>query len=175
MRPIWLMVLVLLAVPGPMVAQGQGMDEARQERREDLERQVRRQFMAQVAQRLQLTDEQREQVREVLAARAEDRRDLALESQALRIDLMQAVRDDDAEMSRFESILERLEAVRAREREIEQAEEEALAEILDPRQRAIFLMLRMQLNDRIRQMRGARGGPGMGGGPGGPDGGVPFI
>lgn len=173
MRAIGLVVLVVaMMVPAEAGAQGRVPD---QERREALEQRIRGRFLAQVSQRLGLTEEQRSGVREVLAESAEARRDLVLESQALRIDLMQAVRDDDAEMSRFESILERLEAVRAREREIEQAEEAALAEILDPRQRAIFLMLRMQLNDRIRQMRGARGGPGMGGGPGGPDGGVPFI
>ncbi len=172
MRARWLMVLVLLVVPGPVLAQGQGVDQARQERREDLELQVRRQFMARVAQRLQLTEEQREQVREVLAARAEDRRDLALESQALRIDLMQAVRDEDATMDRFEAILDRLEALRTREREIERQEEAALAGVLDARQRAIFLLLRMQLNDRIRQMRGPMGPMGRGGGP--PEGG-PFI
>lgn len=165
MRPLWWFVLVLLAVPAPVAAQGQGGDPAR---REELERQVRRQFLAQVAERLQLTTEQREQVREVLTARAEDRRDLALESQALRIELMQAVREEDAPMSRFEAILEELDAIRSRERGIEEQEEAALAEILDPRQRAVFLMLRMQLNDRIRQMRGPMrrgGGPPGAGGP----------
>ena len=165
MRAIWLVLLLMLAVPVPVTAQ-----VGEQDRRTELERQVRRQFLAQVAQRLQLTPEQREQVREVLSARAEERRDLALESAALRIDLVQAVRDEDAPMSRFEAILERLDAMRAREREIQEQEEAALAEVLDPRQRAIFLMLRMQLNDRIRQMRGPMG---RGGGP--PGDGGPFL
>ena len=165
MRTIWLVVLAaMVPTVGAAQIRGPGPD-----RRAELERQVRQQFLAHVAERLDLTRDQRVQVRDVLAEAAESRRDLALESQALRIDLMQAVRDEDAEMSRFESILERLEALRAREREIEQAEEAALAEVLDPRQRAIFLMLRMQLNERIQQMRG-RGGPG-----GGPPGGSPLI
>ena len=166
MRAMWLVVLSLVVAPVPVMAQVRGD----QERRTELERQVRRQFLAQVAQRLQLTSDQREQVRAVLAERAEDRRDLALESQALRIELIQAVRDEDAPMSRFEAILEQLEALRSREREIEEQEEAALAEILDPRQRAVFLILRMQLNERIRQMRGPGG---MGGGPPGPGG--PFL
>lgn len=170
MRAIVWVVLALM-VPAAVAAQVRGPD---QERREALEQRIRGQFVAQVAQRLGLTEEQRRQVRDVLAASAEARRDLALESQALRIDLMQAVRDEDAEMTRFEGILERLEAVRAREVEIQQAEEAALADVLDPRQRAIFLMLRMQLNDRIRQLRGGRGGPGMSGPPGG-GGATPFI
>jgi Spy/CpxP family protein refolding chaperone len=164
MRAVWLVVLALLATSAAAAAQVGGAD---QDRRAELERQFRRQFMAQVAQRLDLTTDQRDRMREVLAARAEDRRDLALESQALRIELIQAVRDEDAAMSRFEDILTRLEALRAREREIEAQEEAEMAEILDPRQRAIFLMLRMQLNDRVRQMRGpgprAEGPPGTGG------------
>ena len=171
MRTMVWMVLTLMLVPTVGAAQVRGPD---QERRDALEQRIRGQFLAQVAQRLGLTEEQREGVREVLAGSAEARRDLALESQALRIDLIQAVRDEDAEMTRFEGILERLEAVRAQELEIEQAEEAALAEILDPRQRAVFLMLRMQLNDRIRQLRGGRGGPGMGGSPRS-TGGTPFI
>lgn len=164
MRPLWLVILALLAATVPAAAQVGGAD---QNRRAELERQFRRQFMMQVAQRLDLTADQREEMRQVLSARAEERRDLALESQALRIELIQAVRDEDAAMSRFEDILSRLEALRSKEREIESAEEADLAEILDPRQRAIFLMLRMQLNDRIRQMRGpgpgAEGPPGTGG------------
>lgn len=167
MRAVWLVVLALVATSASAAAQVGGTD---QDRRADLERQFRRQFMAQVAQRLDLTADQRDRMRDVLSTRAEDRRDLALESQALRIELIQAVRDEDAAMSRFEDILARLETLRTREREIEAQEEAELAEILDARQRAIFLMLRMQLNDRIRQMRGP--GP-RGEGPPGTDG--PFL
>lgn len=176
MRANWVMILVLLMVPGAVQAQGHGPD---QERRAELERQVRHQFLTQVAQRLELTEDQREQVRAVLLESADARRDLARESQALRIDLMQAVRSEDAPMSRFEEILDRLEDVRTREREIAQQEEAALARILDPRQQAMFLMMRMQFNDRIRQMRGMPGAA-RGGAAGGPMGGPlghsgPFI
>lgn len=171
MRAKWWMVVVALPLvaPGALRAQGTGGD---QERRTELERQVRHQFLAQVGQRLGLSDDQRERVRQVLLESADGRRDLALESQALRIDLMQAVREEDAPMSRFEDLLARLEAIRAEERRLERQEEAALAEILDPRQRAMFLMMRMQFNDRIRQMRGMPGGRG----PGGPMGGAaPFL
>lgn len=168
MRAIAIVLLVLLT-PATGLAQGRGPDP---DRRAELEQRVRQQFLRHVADRLDLTAEQRTRVREVLAEGAEARRDLALESQALRIDLIQAVRDDEAEMARFEAILERLEAIRAREREIAQQEEAALAEVLDPRQRAVFLLLRMEMNDRVRQLR--RHGPGgMGGGSGGPAGGMP--
>lgn len=165
MRGTWMVVLALLVGPGALVAQGRGPDR---DRRESLERQVREQFMERIADRLELTDAQRERVGEALAGSAAARRELAAESRSLRTELMQAVRADDAPMSRFREILDRLEAVREREREIERQEEAALAEILDPRQRVVFLMMRMQLNDRIRRMRGM-----MPGGPGGPSGGPP--
>jgi Spy/CpxP family protein refolding chaperone len=169
MRGIWILVLALVVIPGGLVAQGRGPDR---DRREVLERQVRTQFMAQVAQRLELTGDQRERVRETLEQGAVARRDLALESRSVRMDLMQAVREEDAPMSRFEAILDRLRYIRELEREIESREEAALAEILNPRQRAMFLMMRMQFNERIRQMRGA--GPGEGPGhQGGPPGAGP--
>lgn len=157
--------LTLLLVPGVAVAQGRGPD---QDRRAELEQQFRHQFMAQVARRLNLTDEQRDRVRDVMADGMDARRDLALESEGLRIDLLQAVRDSTTEMSRFEEILGQLEDVRARELEIERREDAALAGVLDARQRAMFLMMRMQLNDRVRQMRGMRGPGAQGGPPRGP-------
>lgn len=162
MRKAIVFTLLALLVPGVAAAQNQGQQP---DRRMQLEQQVRRQFLTQVASRLGLTDEQREQVRAVLADGAESRRELAVESRDLRIDLMQAVRDEDTPMSEFQELLARLEAVREREQAIQREEEEALARTLDPRQRAIFLMLRMQFNDRVRRMQ--MGPPaGRGGGPG---------
>lgn len=173
MRTVWLMVVALLVAPVVLQAQVRGPDR---DRRAELEQQVRRRFMAQIAQRLELTQEQREQIRDVLGESADARTDLALESQALRIDLMQAARDEDASMDRFQEILDRFDAVRSREWEIQQEEIAALGEILTPKQQAMFLFMRIQFNDRIREMRG-RGGPG---GPGGAaalmhDGHTPFL
>lgn len=164
-RAVWLVLAALMA-PGAVMAQGRGPD---QERRAELERQIRHRFLASVAERLELTAEQREGVRDVMAEGAQARVDLMRESHRLRVELMQAVRDEDTPMARYEEILEGLEALRTRERAIEEREEAALAEFLDPRQRAVFLMMRMQFNDRVRQMRGMRGEgpPGIQGGPGG--------
>lgn len=163
----WL--LLALMIPAGAVAQVRGGDP---DRRAELEQQIRRHFLAQLGRRLDLSEEQRQRVREVLVDAADARADLAAESHALRADLLQAVRDEETPMSEYETLLERLEAIRARERELAQEEEAALAEFLDPRQRAVFLMLRMEFNQRLRQMRGR--GPGMGH-PGGPGGASPFL
>lgn len=167
-------VFLALMIPGALAAQGRGPDR---DRRAELEQQIRHRFLASVADRLELTEDQQFRVQQVMEEGAEARRQLADDSRTLRMELMQAVRDDDTPMTRFESILERLENVRVREQEIAEREETALGEFLDARQRAVLLMMRMQFNDRVRQMRGGmmRGeGPPMPPG-GGLDGLVPFI
>ena len=165
--PAALAVLILVVAPAGLDAQGPPTPD----RRNQLEQQVRRQFLRQVVQRARLTEEQREQVQTVLDEGAVARLELAQASRDLRRDLMQAVRDEDTPMSTYDQILGRLESIRERERALERREEERLATILDARQRALFLMMRMQLNDRIRRMQGHP--PAFrGGGP--PDGGVPL-
>lgn len=161
MRTTIVVVLGLLLAPGLAAAQRPG---AQMERRMQLEQQIRRQFLRQLAVRLELSDAQQERIRAVLAEGAEARRSLAGESVELRRDLMRAVQDDDTPMSTFEGILERLESLRERERSIERREEESLSRVLDARQRAVFLMMRMQLNDRVRRMQ--MGPPGRIDGPG---------
>ncbi|MFW6331226.1 MAG: hypothetical protein ACOC3J_05835 [Gemmatimonadota bacterium] len=173
------MAAALLAAPAPAGAQERGPD-----RRAQLEQQVRRQFVMQVARRLDLSESQRERMGEVIRVGAEARAALARESRELRLDLMEAVRDEDATPQRYAALLERLDALRDRERELERREEAAIAEFLDPRQQASFLIMRYEFNERVRGMRGpgARGRPGGGpgggmggpGGPGGPGGRGPF-
>jgi Spy/CpxP family protein refolding chaperone len=154
----------LVLVLAPAVLSGQGPPSP--DRRAELEQQVRQQFLRQVAQRARLTEAQRGQVREVLDEGAVARLELAYESRDLRRDLMQAVRDPDTPMDAYEDILARLEDIRERERALERQEEARLSEVLDARQRALFLMMRMQLNDRIRRMQGRAPTPRGSGPPG---------
>lgn len=171
MRTVAMMVLALAALAGPLAAplaaqegqEGQGRAEA-VERRMQLEQEVRQRFVRQVARRLQLTDPQREAFTTTLRQGAEARRELAEESRALRRELLTAVRDDAAPLSTYERLLERLQAIRESERRIERREEARLAEVLDARQRAVYLIMRMQFNDRVRGVRGPPAGRRPGGG-----------
>jgi Spy/CpxP family protein refolding chaperone len=165
--PAALAALTLVLAPIGLAAQGPPTPD----RRSQLEQQVRRQFLGQVVQRAALTDEQRDQVQEVLDEGAVARLELAQESRDLRRDLMEAVRDEDTPMATYEDILRRLEGIRERERTLERQEEQRLATVLDARQRALFLMMRMQLNDRIWRMQGRS--PGFRGG--GPSDGGPYM
>lgn len=134
--------------------------EAAQERRAQLEEQIHRQFVARAAQRLGLDARQRDRLHDVLSAGAEARRGLAQESRALRMQLMQAVRAEDTPRATYQRLLERAAELRDREQTLASREEAALAEFLDPRQRAMFLVMRMQLSDQVRGMRGGRRSPG---------------
>ncbi len=160
-----------LAGPFAAEVEGQGPPD-RMHRRAELEQQVRQRFMEQVGERLELSEAQRIRMAAILQEGAEARRELADDSRALRRELMQAVHREEASMATYERLLERLAAVREAERAIEQREEQRLAQVLDARQRAVFLIMRMQLNDRVRGMRGNGVGPGASP-PGGPGGGPP--
>jgi len=165
MKTLITTILGLVLLAAPVAGQGVGNPSAeRMQRREQLERQVRHRFMEQVAERLQLSAAQRDTMAQVLEEGADARHALALESRAVRRSLMATVRNPDAPMQRYEVLLDRLNEVREGERALERREEARLARVLDPRQRALFLVMRMNFNERVRGM----GGPpaGRGGGPG---------
>lgn len=172
MKGLTWLVMVLALAPAAAMAQGRPGEgrppaEARQERRAELERQVRGRFIAQVGQRLGLTEEQRTRLHGVLEEGAEARRALAADGRALRMRLMTAVRSDATPTSTYEEILAGLRDLRAREQALEEREAAALSRFMDARQQAMFLMMRMQLNERIRRMQGPPAGRGRGGGMGG--------
>jgi hypothetical protein len=174
--------LVSLLVALPLLASGaeaqvaqrgdRAQAEAAHERRAQLEQQIRERFLAQAAQRLRLDDQQRERLGTLLERGAEHRRQLAHDSWTLRVELMRAVRDETTPRHTYERLLQQLEEVRDREAALERRESAALARFLEPRQQAVFLVMRIEFNEQVRGMRGAqpgerRRGPGGAGGPGG--------
>lgn len=154
MRKMMLVVLLALAAPVGAAAQGQGQPEDRRERRERLEQQVRTRFLDMASARLELTADQRTRLASVLDEGARERRELARESMALRRRLMAAARDEATPSSTFEEILRRMETLRQREHDLERTEQERLAGFLSPRQRALFVMMRMRFNEQVRELRG---------------------
>lgn len=134
--------------------------EAMEQRRAQLEQQVRRQFLVLAAERLALDARQRERLGEVIQEGADARHALARESRQLRIQLIRTVAGDDAGMATYQQLLDRMQELAMREQALERREAAALAEFLDARQQAHFLVLRMQLSERVRGMRGeGRGAP----------------
>jgi Spy/CpxP family protein refolding chaperone len=156
-----LVVVLLLLAPMGFVAEAQipqrgerARMEAAQERRAHLERQVRERFLGHATERLQLNDQQRDRLRAVLERGAEERLQLARDSRGLRAEMMRAVRDDATPRATYERLLTQLEELREREIALERRESAALGRFLEPRQQAAFLVLRIQLNEQVRDMRG---------------------
>ena len=149
----WILrMLVLVAVLAP--ASGLRGQEPTHDRRDRLESQVRSRFLEMAGARLELTAVQRDRLGAVLEEGADDRRSLARESMELRRRLMDAARDTTTPSATFEDILRRMEGLAQREHALERREQERLAEFLTPRQRALFLMMRMRFNDQVRELRG---------------------
>lgn len=176
MRKVILLLGSLLAL-APLVAHAQTpprgerpRTEAVQERRAELERRVHRQFVARAADRLGLDAAQRDRLHDVLRTGAEARRELAQESRQLRLELVRAVSAEDTPTATYERLLDRTAELRERERMLAHREDAALAGFLDARQRATFLVLRMQMSEQVRGMRGGRPGAGPGGRRGPPGG-----
>ena len=149
-----MMLVILLALLAPTAAAGQGQHEERRDRRERLEQQVRTRFLDMASARLELTADQRARLASVLDEGARERRELARESMALRRRLVAAAGDEATPSSTFEELLRRMEALAQREHALERREQERLAGFLAPRQRALFLMIRMRFNEQVRELRG---------------------
>lgn len=146
-----LLLFAALVSAAPMAAAGQGPD-----RRARLEEQVRTRFLEMAATRLELTAAQRDRLTTVLDEGADARRQLLRESVRLRQRLMAAAQDPSTPASTFEELLREMTALSDGEHALERREQERLAEFLDPRQRALFLMIRMRFNEQIQELRGRR-------------------
>lgn len=155
MRHLILAVLLGLAAPGglawPAGAAAQGP-----ERRAHLEEAVRARFLEMAAERLDLSATQRQRLTTVLDEGADARRQLLRESVRLRQRLIEAAQDPETPSSAFEGLLRELEALTEQEHALERREQERLAEFLDPRQRVMFLMMRMRFNEQVQELRGRR-------------------
>jgi Spy/CpxP family protein refolding chaperone len=108
---------------------------------------------------LGLTTSQSTALRALLQRYRESRMDMMRERASIREDLARHGESGgtDAEARR---ILDRMRALRAREIEMQRAEEEALLEILNPSQILQLQILRDHFSERIRQLEGTGRGSG---------------
>jgi len=153
--------LSVLAAP----AAAQRRPGMRGQDRAELEGRIRARFGEMVRERLGLDQEQAARLEEVVGSFQAERMRLAREGQAVRR-RMEAValerRTEDVEAL---ELLERLRALRLEEAQLFEREQERLLEVLSPSQLLAFQMLREEMAERIRRLRGVGPGPG---GPGGP-------
>jgi len=154
--------LLLLAIP---VAAQQPAGPAGR-RRAQLETQLLQQFARQAGQELQLDDAGRARLGRIVQEVAAERRNLNASALDLRRRLQLAVRDSTTTDAQFVQLLRQQGALRQREHQLWQREQNRLSQVLTPRQRAHFTLLWLRLQDDARGLMMQRGlGPraGLGG------------
>jgi len=168
--------LALLLVAAPLTAQVRGVPP--QGRRAELMERIHDRFMDEIAERLGLDEGQRERVSTILRETMEERRDLAREGVVARQHFFAAVQDPATSTAELERLLEEMRELRRRAFELAEAEDDALARVLTPRQHAELLLLRHRFNQHVRDVRGRmgrQGPPGPPDGPGWQDSGFPPL
>lgn len=159
-RIVKMVALLAALVPAVAGAQGEG---GRQrplrddlppavERRARMEQALRETFARTVRERLALTDEQATKLQEVNARFAEERVRILRDEFRVRRDLRQALaRGDSTRSPETAKLLDQLLDVQRQRLEVQQREQQALAEFLTPDQRARYLALMEELRRRVQQ------------------------
>jgi hypothetical protein len=152
-----LLLCTVLLPAASQAQQGQGPpDRARraamEARRDSLENAIMQRFLAQLDRELGLDAEQRTQTEHVLREGALRRRELMLAAGELRMRLHRGSRDRSTTDAAFVKMLADHEALRQRESEIWRLEQDELARILSPRQRAQFVMHWVRFQDEVRDI-----------------------
>jgi chromosome segregation ATPase len=157
MKSIW---LAPLLIAGALVPAHAGAQDA-QGRRAALEAQVFSRFLDRIATELELSPAKRDQLAQALHESAQRRRTLAQEAWRLHAELARLANDPNSRDDEISRTLTAIEELRDREHALWRDEQRALAAVLSPRQRAHFMVLRTQFNERALEMRGRRhsGGP----------------
>jgi uncharacterized membrane protein YccC len=154
----WTVRVGLLAV-GLLVPAAAAGQQQPSTRRGQLERQVISRLVDRAAQELELDAGGRVRLERVLRTSVEQRRAIAEEAARLRQELARALRDPATPEREFERLLNELAELRAREARLWREEQDSLAGVLTPRQRARFMLISARVNERIRALRGTGGEP----------------
>ncbi len=140
--------------------------DSSQDRRELVDR-IQERFRNRIARELQLDDEQREVLGEVLSAYARSRAELLPRRRELERQIAEHLEDGSASEDDAMGLIEEMRALREREAELLLQEEDRLLEALSPSQVLRLQSLRDQFGNQIRRLRGDGGPDGRGGRQGG--------
>lgn len=125
-------------------------------RREQLEGRVLREFVLQSARDLALTSAQSEEIYTLLRSSAEEQRAILRASMHLRTELSAAVQRGNTPDTEFERLLAGLDSLRLRDHRQWEHDQQQLARVLSPRQRAGFALRWIRFQERIRDIVGRR-------------------
>jgi hypothetical protein len=158
--------------PGP----GRGQQGRPDQRRNELEDEVRRNFARAVRERVGLNDEQMQKLGPLTRKFEDQRRQIQVDERDARTKLQALVLiGSDSDSARIRGFLAQLSDMRRRRMQVDDAEQKELAAIMTPLQLAKFLGFQEQVRRRLEQARPFPGGPpddmpGSGRRPGGPPG-----
>jgi Spy/CpxP family protein refolding chaperone len=127
--------------------------------RQRLEAEVFDRFMNKVSRDLRLDAPARTRLERHVRETGQQRRMLAQRSVELRRRLNQAVRDSSRSDAEIGGLLDEFEQLRTREHELWKSDQDALGRMLTPRQRAVFTLQFMMMNERIRDLMQQRQPP----------------
>src|SRR5690606_30510870 len=113
-------------------------------------------FVRRLSEEVGLNATQRTGVERVLQESGVQRRDLARASSRLRSGIYRATRNSETSDTEFVRLLAEHENLRAREHDLWRHEQEELARILTPRQRARFLLAWAHFQDDMRDILSRR-------------------
>ena len=157
-RALWLVLALLL----PSLAEAQRPGPGGQPgRRQELQQQIGKRFMEHVSTQLRLDDPTRNRLEQHLRSSGQERQQLARRAAQLRAQMMRAARDSATTDDEFRRLLGEAVSLRQREEDLWKTDQQALAQILNPRQQVQFVFMWMRFNEQIRQLANQRspGGP----------------
>ena len=130
--------------------------------RAGLQQRVRVRMDEMIRERLDLTEEEWEEIGDEARDFEQERGALMRQEQALRLRVDVLILEGSEDDEEAGEILDRLITLRRQELGLFQREQERLLEILSPSQLVRFQNMREQLGEQIRRLRGGRDGPGRG-------------
>ncbi|HSK17708.1 MAG TPA: Spy/CpxP family protein refolding chaperone [Longimicrobiales bacterium] len=150
----------LLLAPVAGHAQQSGTDQERraafEARRDSLEAEVVQKFVRRLGRELKLSSAQQSQTEQVLRQSGLQRRELSRASMQLRGRIYRAARSAETPEAEFVRLIAEHEALRVREHDLWRRDQEQLARILDPRQRAQFILSWAHFQDDMRDILSRR-------------------
>jgi len=148
--------MMLVLAPASGWAQQSSPDPARraamEARRDSLETEILNRFVDQLTRELGLDANQKQRTERTLRNGAHRRRELMRASGELRGEMVRALRNQNTTDAEFTRLLAQQESLRLRENDLWTREQDELARILNPRQRAHFILQWARFQDNVREI-----------------------
>lgn len=156
MRSTMVGVLAAIALAAPAASAQQPAGGPPNDRRQQLEQQIRRGFWRVAKERIGFTDVQMQQLEQTARRFDVRRRTHAQQERAQRLILREELTSSTPDEARVASALDRLQALQRERLDIQEAEQKELSSFMQPSQRAKLAAMQEQVRRRAEALRRAR-------------------